>query len=148
MSKWTHVNGAIRFDCLRGAIPGHNRQGIEKILGSTCDFGDPDHVWKACTVPKGSEGSIQFAIHENPNKDAISAFMVQIWGDLRNYEDYEEIKEWFYGIPNRAKESSICIRSAVLEIDIEYGLTYLLSIMTDTEGEAEYLEFTDPGIKK
>ncbi len=122
MSQWTHVNGAIRFDGIR-VLPGFNRHSIEKILGNTVNFSDPENAWDECNVPRGSEGSIQFFINENPHKESLSSFMVNIWGDLRDYDNIEKIQEWFEGV---IAHKDVIIRSAILEIEVEFNQKFIL----------------------
>lgn len=120
MSQWTHVNGSIRFDALRiEGMPFNTAKEIEELLGNTATFEDSEDVWDKCNVPHGSEGSIQFHLWVNPNLHHIAAFTVGIFGDLRDFgaDDVHKIEEWFKRV---TETEHIMIRSAILEIDVEY----------------------------
>jgi len=129
MSQWTHVNGAIRYDALR--IPGldtpfYSQAEVKKFLGNTASFEDDEAVWDACNVPCGSEGSIEFVVHENPSETSLAAFGVHVFGDLRDFgsdEDIEKIREWFKRVTTK---KGVMVRSAILEINVEYGDAIIL----------------------
>lgn len=90
MSTWTHVVGSIRFDCLPGLVP-------EPRLGTTCSWNDNPKIWDACDVPcgsEGSEGSLQVVMHTVPG-DTIAKYVATIFGDLRDYEDEQEVIKYF-----------------------------------------------------
>jgi hypothetical protein len=112
MSTWTHVAATIRFDALR--LPGMPDQRPD--LGKTCDFDSPDHEWKACSVPRGSEGSLQVHLWENPHKTHIAAYTATIWGDLRDYESVDEVLEYLDRIT-----AGRLVRQGVAEIAVEYS---------------------------
>ena len=126
MSQWTHVCGCIRVDALR-FCGNDDKSNIEKALGHIVKFGDDSYE---TTMPCGSEGSIEYEIYENPDKSAMAAFTVAVWGDLRDYDDVSEIEKWF----NDAC-SKLWIRNAVLHIEVEYGeektITYKQDEQTD-----------------
>jgi len=104
MSTWTHIAGAIRIDAF-----GDIKKLIQDRLGNTCNFHSTDKEWKDCNVPCGSEGSLQYKILEVGKP--LAMYTVAIWGDLRDYEDIEEIKEWFDKV---TVGSGLAIRNAVL----------------------------------
>lgn len=110
MSQWTHVNAAIRFDGLtKKELP------TEKELGNICRWEDEDiSHWGNCNIPCGSEGSIQYRIIKNPDKSALAAMVVVFYGDLRDYDDNNEIVHYF----NRIIKDKF-IRSGLLEIEVE-----------------------------
>jgi hypothetical protein len=113
MSIWTHVNGSVRIDDIRFQY-GDNIENIKKCFGNIVNYDDPQEKWDNCTVPCGSEGSIKYEIYENPDISSLSSYRVQIWGDLRDYDDIEEIKNWF-----QKAISTLIIRSSILEIEVE-----------------------------
>lgn len=120
MSQWTHVNGSIRIDGLE-IIPGADEKSIKALMGRMVFYADSQKKWDACTVPCGSEGSLHYV----PIKagSGIVLWTVVIWGDLRDYDNVEEIKEWFTGIVDSLQPGhgrGLFIRSAVLEIAVEY----------------------------
>lgn len=110
MSVWTHVNGSIRIDGIPCFQPDIDEK-IVKSLGKTCDYESNRAAWDACSVPCGSEGSIQYAI--NDAGDGLVYKTVAIWGDLRDYEDIGAIEKWFRGIC----ESGLMIRQAVIQVE-------------------------------
>ena len=122
MSQWTHVNGNIRFDAMVGLIPNQDRAAIEKVMGKTCRFDDERAISEACTVPCGREGSIQYEIYQSPDPHELAAYSVSIFGDLRDYNNLDEIKKWFEKIIT----TWAGIRSAVLVVEIEYSKTVIL----------------------
>lgn len=106
MSVWTHVAGVIRVDCIRCI----SKPEFDKIfIKSLWDEHNPD-----CNMPMGSEGSLDFRIIENPNKDSLAAYTVVIFGDLRNFgaEDIHKIEKWW----DKVLEQCGMIRQAILQI--------------------------------
>ncbi len=108
MSVWTHVNVAIRFDGLPGIVP-----QAKPDLGKTCKWDDDGDAWDACTVPCGSEGSLQNSMVEYGG--GLPWLAAQIWGDLRDYDDANEIVAYL----NRICEGQQ-IRDGVGIIEVEY----------------------------
>ena len=117
MSQWTHVTGAIRIDGMPKMRPDmYNVEEVKKILGFTCNFDSSEENWNKCTVPCGSEGSIQYRIHEYDT--GLLWAIITIWGDLRDYgsvEDLEKIKVWFLGVCNKWP----LMRQGVLQVQTE-----------------------------
>jgi len=111
MSQWTHVNGSIRIDHLKVMSDYTDLNSKFK----TCGFTDDEIEWKECNVPCGSEGSIQVNIWENPEDHHLAAYTVNFWGDLRDYDNEQELVDWFTKIIK-----SHMIRDAVMSIRIEY----------------------------
>ena len=124
MSIWTHVNGQIRIDDMRFGTDS-NLSIIKNIIGNTCDYHSTDEEWEKCSVPTGSEGSLQYSIIENPDKSSLAAYTVAIWGDLRDFsdKDVDKIRVWFDKILN---SSGLWIRQAVLQIEVENGICQIL----------------------
>lgn len=112
MSIWTHVNGCIRIDGVPQLDLKSDVQDVVDIMGNTCDWEDSEEIWEKCTVPKGSEGSIQYKILKVG--DGMVLWTIPIWGDLRDYDNVKEIEDWFMGI---IANPDVWIRSAVLEIE-------------------------------
>ncbi len=133
MSQWTYVAGTIRVDGfpdLLGLSHDEEKEQIEKMVGSTCDYDSPPEQWDACNVPCGSEGSIQrrFMLtgYDKGIGHSISRGVVSIWGDLRRYENEREIVEWFKAVIKKfeALDSSdnkygFSIRDAMLSVEVE-----------------------------
>lgn len=108
MSIWTHVVGNIRVDGIpniTGTI-----EGIKAILGKICTFED----WEEDTIlPLGSEGGLQYEIIEYGA--GLPWVSIPIWGDLRDYDDVEAIKKWWFETLKKLKS----IRDAVIVISVE-----------------------------
>jgi len=96
MSVWTHINGSIRID----NISNKTRTSLATI----------DLALKK-NIPTGSEGNIEYRISKIIDEDAQDVFQVSIFGDLRDYENYQEVKEWFYSICDKFN-----IRQAILQV--------------------------------
>lgn len=107
MSIWTHVAGVIRIDGITGATP-------KPQLGNICTFySDPDE-WNKCDVPKGSEGSLQYSLWENPNDSHAAKYTVSVFGDLRDYDSIEGIVAYFKRISKRQ-----IIRQGMFSVKVE-----------------------------
>jgi hypothetical protein len=97
MSQWTHVNCSIRYDGLPHR-PNHypNIYDIDKGL------------------PRGTEGSLNYHIIQNPDPNSYTRQVVVWWGDLRDYNDREEVLEYFESMTHDRR-----VRSGILEIYVE-----------------------------
>ena len=107
MSTWTHINASIRFDGIfQEELP------TEKDLGKMCKWEDEDYShWDNAELPCGSEGSIEYRIIKNEIPDCLATMVVVFYGDLRDYDDIEEVLSYFIRITNGR-----FIRSGILEI--------------------------------
>lgn len=120
MSKWTHVAGIIRIDSFRfdekttEEEVSRIKESLGKILTYkdlyNCKIGDNLET----NVPMGSEGTLEYTIHINPEISCVSSYTVSIFGDLRDYAESEEIIQWF-----DCMCSKFLIRQAVIQIDVE-----------------------------
>src|SRR5258706_11628241 len=119
MSIWTHVCGCIRIDGLPEINP---EEQIKSIFGNTVLFNDTREKRKECNVPCGSEGSIQYKILTAGT--GLVLYTIPIWGDLRDYEDMEEIERWFNKI---VYNNNLIIRLGVLDIEVEGRKAKILS---------------------
>lgn len=116
MSQWTHVAGIIRFDALRIlGMPAQVNQNPSEFMGNTFEYEDDAETWNACTVPRGSEGSLQYVVWVNPHPTALSAYTVTVFGDLRDYDDEAEIISYFRGVVEGR-----LVRQATFEVAVEY----------------------------
>lgn len=88
MSTWTHVVGAFRADGIPPMMPNRKRD-IENILGLICTWEEE----RPTTMPCGSEGSLQYKIHEYGT--GLPWMVITVWGDLRDYSDVEAIIKWW-----------------------------------------------------
>jgi hypothetical protein len=120
MSVWTHVAAVFRIDGVKegylgGKFNGRHVIDWDKITGRAIYDGDwcsDDDYEQQCMrrdwdayrehpdrfMPTGSEGSLQRLLWVNPKKYCAARYTVTVFGDLRDYEDHEAIKEWFYGV--------------------------------------------------
>ena len=110
MSTWTHVSGCIRVDSFSFMPQPDFKKIFVKNLWNEKDEGE-------CNMPNGSEGSLDYRIIRNPNPDAMSAYTIAIFGDLRDFgkEDKEELVNWW----NRVLNECSMIRQAVLQVIFE-----------------------------
>lgn len=119
MSQWTHVAGCFRVDCMRHFPTARGaRAQLEGIIKTN--------------LPHGGEGPLRVLIEENPMMEAVAAFAVMVYGDLRDFgtERLGEIETWLEGIgeklsPKRddmgPRSFPGFIRNAVLEVDVEFA---------------------------
>ena len=125
MSQWTHVAGIIRVDgmgSLLGMTSPDEKQAIEKVIGKTTDFISSYEEYDECTVPCGSEGSLQYKVDIHGGNSSLYRGAVTIWGDLRDYDNTNEIVSWFKKTLesfNISKEFPFGVRDAVISIDVE-----------------------------
>lgn len=169
MSQWTHVAGLIRVDNLGECVIRFPRRAdldelvreciTEKLGNTTADDIEADtwaEDWEKCTVPCGSEGSLQYRISDYADKNGVAWGDISIWGDLRDFgkEDYPELKRWFWesceklsmitkpdGPPKQPKElisNSFSIRNAVLLVDVEFQKDYVLVWNDETKTLSEH----------
>ena len=110
MSTWTHVSGCIRVDSFSFMPQPDFKKIFVKSLWNEKDEGE-------CNMPNGSEGSLDYRIIRNPDPDAMSAYTIAIFGDLRDFgkEDKEELVNWW----NRVLNECGMIRQAVLQVIFE-----------------------------
>lgn len=108
MSVWTHVNGSVRVDNIRGMLP---EIDFPANLGKIVRWGDEDY---GTIVPCGSEGSLEYTIWKNPDKSHMASYTITIFGDLRDYDDVREVVDWL-----NTSFSGMMIRSGIVEIDVE-----------------------------
>lgn len=131
MSTWTHVVGAVRFDGIPGMGPLHKLQTIEEIVigvKKVTDEGVVDHNWRN-PLPMGSEGPIQYKIHEYGK--GLPWIIITIWGDLRDYDDVDEIDKWFMELCGAWP----LIRDGVLSIRVDDGRTRIVEYSIRKENE-------------
>lgn len=92
MSIWTQVNGQIRLDKFYGEP--------EPDLGKMAIFTVNTHgedarkMLSECEVPCGSEGSLRWKFHKNVSSNSVCWGYISIDGDLRDYDNVNEIVEW------------------------------------------------------
>ena len=123
MSQWTHVNASFRLNSI-GRI---NDEELISIFGKPVDYYHMDEIehdehWeikdKEKYLPMGSEGTLEMSIWHNPNKSCMASTTVSVFGDLRDYGSFDEIKEWFDRCCN-----AFWIRQAFCQVEVEgYGI--------------------------
>ena len=114
MSVWTHVNCSIRIDAVRINDSGKSKiTELKKKLGKIIEWEDlstvPDNP-----IPNGTEGSLRYQIIKNTDRASLAAYLIIIWGDLRDYNDHNEVLQYFKSVIEGEM-----IRSLVFEIDVE-----------------------------
>lgn len=115
MSIWAHVAAVIRYDDLR--IPGMPTMGHpQKFLGRSYKPYEYGNLSKRehCDMPCGSEGSLEWNINENPDRSCLAAYVVTVHGDLRDYEDWDEIEAYL----NRITEGKM-VRQGTATVEVE-----------------------------
>ena len=111
MSQWTHVNCSIRIDSIRNI----ENLNLVNDLGKIETYESlSDSEENECKLPLGSEGSLCYTIWENPSDSSLAAFTVNIFGDLRDYDNENEIVKFLNNFVHNKM-----IRSGILEIDVE-----------------------------
>ena len=133
MSIWTHVAGTIRIDHLRSLDinPTPDFDNIFKKfiynenVNYKVDYDIQKQKWIECNMPKGSEESLDYRVIENPDENAICAYTVVIFGDLRDFgkDNINEIKDWWKDTLSKFD----MVRQAVLQIQPEDGETLILT---------------------
>lgn len=123
MSQWTHVNASFRLDSF-GRIEDAE---IINVFGKAVDFDHMDELeydenWevknKDTYLPMGSEGTLEMSIWHNPHESCMASTTVSIFGDLRDYDSFEEIEKWF----NRCCDY-FDIRQAFCQVNVEFRET-------------------------
>lgn len=141
MSKWTHVSGVIRIDDF--SFISHRKRNtsktVEKIIGPMCLF----EKWnKHSKLPTGSEGSVEYKVVQNKDESSLARFTVVFYGDLRNYDDLEEIKKWFIKLREEieASDNEMIYRDAILKAWVERSDKPLIIKLNDETLELEEIK--------
>ena len=119
MSIWTHVVGCIRIDGI--VALGADKTKVVKIFGPMCTY---DKWNDASTLPRGSEGGLQYQIIEYGQ--GLRWLVIPIWGDLRDFDtaDVPTITKWWNALlaAFEKEQSGLVtgiVRDAVLHIQVE-----------------------------
>ena len=123
MSCWCHVAAVIRIDDIR--VDETQPVDWDELIGKECIWGSGK--WEDYKVnpdkylPMGSEGSLQKSVWVNPDLSHCAAYVVTIFGDLRDCykEDADEIIKWFKA---KCKQFGLSIRQAMITVNYEYGI--------------------------
>lgn len=141
MSKWTHVSAVIRIDDF--SFISHRKRNtsktVEKIIGPMCLF----EKWnKHSKLPTGSEGSIEYKVVQNKDESSLARFTVVFYGDLRDYDDLQEIKEWFIKLREEieASDNEMIYRDAILKAWVESTDKPLIIKLNDETLELEEIK--------
>lgn len=128
MSQWTHVSGVLRLDGMP-MLPKMTEMDVRQILGPMCLFDAWD---ESSTLPRGSEGSLQYNVLRAGN--GMVLWTVPVWGDLRDYgyEDARELEPWLLNI---AKNWPL-VRSAHLLVEVEGSPPYFLIVDNELDASA------------
>jgi hypothetical protein len=143
MSVWTHVAAVFRIDGIKSEYSkasmfmGDTSRVWDKVIGRTIrephSLMDADSYevtreredWDAyrkepmAFVPTGSEGSLKRLVWVNKDRSSAARYTVTVFGDLRDYEDADKIKEWFEAVCSKCY-----IRQAVCHCEVEGVGTY------------------------
>lgn len=141
MSKWTHVSGVIRIDDFSfiSRRKRNTSKTVEKIIGPMCLF----EKWnKHSKLPTGSEGSIEYKVIQDKDESSLARFTVVFYGDLRDYDDLEEIKEWFIKLREEieASDNEMIYRDAIIKAWVESTDKPLIIKLNDETLELEEIK--------
>ncbi len=140
MSQWTHISGMIRFDTLQIALGWTDARLIQQVkarMGNTVDYADPEEMWKACNVPQGSEGSVQYSILLTNESNHMARVAVAIWGDLRDFEDVDAVEAWVKKVGvNGIERDMLGVRSGIVYVQPEGQAPTVLRYMEGPKGES------------
>ena len=139
MSNWTHVAGVMRIDDLR--FDAANIPDFKAVFGKTLRFEDdwPEDLEsrKDEYLPMGSEGSLELSVHVNEDVHSMAAYVVTIFGDLRDHDSPDEIINWFkekYDLINSSDDFIGGVRNACIVAENEWNgiRTWTAGVKTQT----------------
>ena len=125
MSQWTHVAALFRLDTTMREM---TQEKLEEIIGAPITYDDMcrgDWFYEGTKyLPHGREGSLAYACIENEDDEVYAdAYIVTVTGDLRDYDNSDEIEKWFMDSLKGFDENSMVIRQACITIEVEYQNT-------------------------
>lgn len=131
MSQWTHVAAVFRIDDIRVIGSDMTTEDIEKVIGKPFTYDDicEDNVDVedgAKLLPYGSEGSLEYSFYKNPKENCLAAYVLTVFGDLRDYGGFDELETWFKECSDKFN-----IRQACITIEDEYYGTCYGTITND-----------------
>ena len=123
MSQWTHVVSVFRIDDIRVIGSDMTTDDIEEIIGKPFTYDDMCE-WNvdetAKLLPHGSEGSLEYSFHKNPKENCLAAYVLTVFGDLRDYGGFDELETWFKECCDKFNIRQACITME----DEYYGTCY------------------------
>ncbi len=140
MSQWTHVAGIIRIDSMVAVMdrggPDPTEKMLRERLGYTWDYDDLGNRVKDIHidnshVPFGSEGSIQYDVAQTGSQSSLSWGHIVIWGDLRDFDDPNQIYDWLSDSLATINEDGIGFRDVAISIGVEYEKNYIIFLHDD-----------------
>ena len=124
MSQWTHVCGAIRVD---GLLVKHTP--AQEIIKQAM----MEHV------PEGSEGLLDVRFLYTGYEEDMSASMnigtIAISGDLRDYDDVQEIFDWIGLLQSRLRQLRMLFRTVSVLVEVEYKDNHIIFVKMDDKYE-------------
>lgn len=136
MSQWTHCTATFRIDTFeRDLTP----EKLESLIGKPQGHGRPYiECGDVKVLPCGSEGSLEYSIYESPDESLMAAYVLTVFGDLRDYDDDKALVEWF-----EEACSHFMIRQAVITIDVEYQKTVFGSVVGEIGDDTYNFSYTE-----
>lgn len=135
MSDWLHVNGMIRIDGLpRLSAHEYTVHRIMRLLGpmylpyfhvlekETTTPISPTQarytvsMTNECTLPMGSEGSLQYRVIEYDT--GLPWVSIPFWGDLRDISDTQLIVQWFTELCQRFHHGKMIVRDGMMSVKL------------------------------
>lgn len=123
MSVWTHVAATFRIDDFRRLMgnPGPIKVSTwDDIFGRECQYGVDENEDERY-MPTGSEGSLIRSVWTNDDESSLFKFTVSIFGDLRDFNSYDDIERWFNESCKRVKKFGLSVRQAVCAVRVEFA---------------------------
>lgn len=115
-SVWTHVNASIRIDAYRSTLGEHSPlNDLDKVV----TYRDIMQAHKQkrelpkTKLPMGSEGSLNYILYQDTDLSVTSAYVLVIFGDLRDYNNTQEIIDYINTI-----SKNWIIRSGLIEVTV------------------------------
>lgn len=151
MSAWTHVNASIRIDSMEAIMSetyGTVKDNlINKLIGPMyCPYLDDydmnninwpitDDEDLSKLMPCGSEGGLEVSLYRNSNPHIMASHVLNIFGDLRDFDSFSEIERWFKelceNLENTEKSGALGIRQATCQVEVE-GNRRIVVLVWDT----------------
>ena len=127
MSIWTHVAATFRIDSFRDimGLPKADDSIWSEIFGRECLWGADRETYEEQSkhpdrfLPCGSEGSLQMSVWKNGDESSLFSNVVSVFGDLRDFESYDKIEQWFNRCCERVQSNHMAIRQAVCHVEVE-----------------------------